>query len=116
MSWFLLFLCIAFNALAGLSMKFGTQPPFRLPSFHDPMPIITNWPMWLAIASYGSAFLVYAAVLSRLPLSVVAPVVTSGTTFTVAILAFTLLREPVRLTTCVGIATVIVGVVLITRA
>lgn len=115
MSWLLLFLCIAFNAFAGLLMKFGTQPPFRLPSLQDPMAIVSNWPLWLAVASYGSAFIVYAAVLARLPLSVVAPVVTSGTTFMVAILAFTLLREPVRMTTCVGIATVILGVVLITR-
>lgn len=115
MSWFLLFLCVSFNALAGLSMKFGTQPPFRLPSIRDPMAIVTNWPLWLAVGFYGSAFLVYAAVLARLPLSVVAPVVTSGTTFMVAILAFTLLREPVRMTTCLGIVTVILGVVLITR-
>lgn len=115
MTWLLLFLSVALNALAGLLMKLGTQPPFRLPSLQDPVTIVTNWPLLLAIGSYGGAFVAYAATLVRLPLSVAGPIVTCGTTFAVAILAFTLFREPVRVTTCVGIATVIVGVVLITR-
>jgi small multidrug resistance pump len=115
MSWLLLFLCVSFNALAGLSIKYATQPPFRQPSLQDPMTIIANWPLWFALAFYGSAFLAYAAVLGRMPLSVAGPVVTSGTTLMVAILAITLLREPLRLTTCLGIATIVLGVVLITR-
>jgi len=69
----------------------------------------------LAVACYASAFLAYAAALTRLPLSVVNPIVTSGTTVMVAIIGFTLFREPMRATTCIGIATVIFGVLLITR-
>jgi small multidrug resistance pump len=115
MNWLVLLPCIAFNGVAGLFIKLGTQPTFRLPSIQDPMAIITNWPMLLAVACYASAFLAYAAALTRLPLSVVNPIVTSGTTVMVAIIGFTLFREPMRATTCIGIATVIFGVLLITR-
>lgn len=116
MNWLLLLPCIAFNGVAAFFIKLGMQSTFRLPSIQDPMAVIANWPLLVAVACYASAFVAYAAALSKLPLTVVNPIVTSGTTVTVAILGFSIFREPIRATTCIGIATVILGVLLISRS
>jgi multidrug transporter EmrE-like cation transporter len=63
---------------------------------------------------YGAAFLLYAAALSRLPLNVAHPVLTSGAVAAVALLSVLLFKEPFYWTTGLGIFFVIAGVVLIT--
>jgi len=52
--------------------------------------------------------------LTRLPLNVAHPILTSGAIATVALLSVVLFREPMPWTTAAGIALVIAGVVLIT--
>ncbi|NTV10589.1 MAG: EamA family transporter [Zoogloea sp.] len=114
MKWIILVLGIASNASASVLVKMAMVPPRQFPSLADPMKALGNWPFWLGLALYGAAFLLYAAALTRLPLNVAHPVLTSGAVATVALLSVLIFREPFYWTTGAGIALVIAGVALIT--
>ncbi|OPE27764.1 multidrug transporter, partial [Pseudomonas aeruginosa] len=77
MKWLILFLGIAANASASVLVKLAMIPPRRFPSLSDPMAALSNWPFWLGLVLYGVAFLLYAAALTRLPLNVAHPILTS---------------------------------------
>lgn len=113
MKWLILFLGIASNALASVLIKVAISAPRQFPSFADPMAALTNWPFWMGLALYGSAFLLYAAALAYLPLNVAHPILTSGAIASVALLSMVLFREPFPWTTGAGILLVIAGVILI---
>jgi len=112
--WVILLLGIASNASASVLIKLAMTPPRRFPSFSDPAAALSNWPFWLGLALYGSAFLLYAAALIHLPLNVAHPILTAGAVASVAVLSFVLFREPFHWTWMLGIVFVLVGVVLIT--
>lgn len=114
MKWLILILGIFSNASASVLVKMAMQPPRRFPSLNDPAAALTNWPFWLGLTLYGGAFLLYAAALSRLPLNVAHPVLTSGAIATVALASVAFFREPLYWTTVAGIFFVMVGVALIT--
>lgn len=114
MKWLILVLGIAANASASVLVKIAVTPPRSFPSWRDPLGALGNWPLWLGVAFYGLAFVLYAAVLTRLPLNVAHPILTSGAVATVALLSVVMFREPFYWTTGAGIALVIAGVVLIT--
>lgn len=114
MKWLILVLGIAANASASVLVKIAMLPPRKFPSPGDPLSALGNWPFWLGLGLYGTAFLLYAAALARLPLNVAHPILTSGAVATVALLSVLIFREPVYWTTGVGILLVIAGVVLIT--
>ena len=114
MKWLVLLLGIAMNASASVLVKFSIMSPREFPSLRDPIAALTNWPFWTGLFCYGMAFLLYAAALSRLPLNVAHPVLTSGAIASVALLSFLLFREPFYWTTIVGIILVLAGVALIT--
>ena len=114
MKWTILILGIASNAAASVLVKMATMAPRKFPSVSDPMAAFGNWPFWAGLALYGVAFLLYAAALSRLPLNVAHPILTSGAVATVAVCSLLIFREPFHWTTVAGIALVILGVALIT--
>lgn len=114
MKWLILVLGIAANASASVLVKMAMMPPRKFPSLADPLAALSNWPFWLGLGLYGTAFLLYAAALARLPLNAAHPVLTAGAVATVAILSVVIFREPFHWTTGVGILLVIAGVVLIT--
>ena len=114
MKWLILILGIAANASASVLVKMAMMPPRQFPSPHDPWGALSNWPFWLGLGLYGAAFLLYAAALSRLPLNVAHPVLTSGAVAAVALLSILLFKEPFYWTTGLGILLVVAGVVLIT--
>lgn len=114
MKWLILVLGIAANASASVLVKIAITPPRSFPSWRDPWGALWNWPLWLGVAFYAIAFLLYAAALARLPLNVAHPILTSGAVASVALLSVVLFREPFYWTTGAGIALVIAGVVLIT--
>ena len=113
MKWLILILGIAANASASVLVKMAMLPPRQLPSLSNPMAALGNWPFWLGLGLYGAAFLLYALALTRLPLNVAHPVLTSGAIATVALLSVLIFREQFYWTTGVGILLVIAGVVLI---
>ena len=114
MKWLILILGIASNASASVLVKIAMMPPRKLPSLSEPMAALSNWPFWLGLGLYGTAFLLYAAALARLPLNVAHPVLTSGAVTVVALCSLLIFREPFHWTTIVGILLVVAGVALIT--
>jgi small multidrug resistance pump len=114
MKWLILVLGITANASASVLVKLAMMPPRKFPTLADPLAALSNWPFWLGLVLYGSAFLLYAAALARLPLNVAHPVLTSGAVAMVALFSAVFFREPFHWTTGAGILLVIAGVVLIT--
>jgi small multidrug resistance pump len=115
MTWLSVLFAILLNALASMMLKIASQKPFRLPSLEDPMAFLTNWPLFLGLFSYSTAFVLYAFAVSRLPLNVVYPVLTAGAIALVVIISFIWFKEPMRPLSILGICFVLTGVVLITR-
>ena len=114
MKWLILILGIASNASASVLIKMAMLPPRQFPSLLDPLAALSNWPFWLGLGLYGSAFLLYAAALVHLPLNVAHPVLTAGAVATVALFSFVIFGEPFYWTTGAGIVLVILGVALLT--
>ena len=114
MKWLILLLGILCNASASALIKVAITPPRKFPSLDAPLAAIMNWPMWVGLFCYGSAFLLYAAALTRLPLNVVHPVMTSGAIATVAVLSVTVFRESFHWTIGLGIVLIIGGMFAIT--
>lgn len=114
MKWLILILGIAANASASVLVKMAMMPPRQFPSLRDPWGALSNWPFWLGLGLYGAAFLLYAAALSRLPLNVAHPILTSGAVAVVALLSWLIYKEPLHWTTVFGILFVIIGVFFIT--
>jgi multidrug transporter EmrE-like cation transporter len=114
MRWFILLLGIASNASASVLVKLAMTPPRRFPSLTEPLNALTNWPLWSGLALYGLAFLLYAAALTRLPLNVAHPILTSGAIAMVALSSVWIFREPFYWNTFVGILLIVAGVVVLT--
>jgi len=114
MKWLILLLGIGANASASVLVKLAMLPPRRFPSFSSPLDALLNWPFWLGLLLYGAAFLLYAAALTRLPLNVAHPLLTSGAIMAVAIFSAVFFKETFHWNTVVGIILVIFGVALIT--
>ena len=113
MKWLILIIGIAANASASVLVKMAMMPPRQFPSLRDPWGAFSNWPFWLGLGLYGGAFLLYSAALSRIPLNVAHPVLTSGAVAAVALLSVLLFKEPFYWTTGLGILLVVAGVALI---
>lgn len=114
MKWMILILGILSNASASVLIKIAMTAPRQFPSPSDPMAALSNWPFWLGLSLYGTAFLLYAAALAKLPLNVAHPVLTAGAVAAVAVSSVVIFREPFHWTTGAGILLVIAGVALIT--
>jgi small multidrug resistance pump len=114
MKWLILVLGIVSNSSASVLIKMSITPPRRFPSLTDPLTFLINWPFWMGLVLYCLAFLLYAAALTRLPLNVAHPVLTSGTVAIVALFSILLFHEPFHWTVGVGILFVLIGVTLIT--
>ena len=114
MKWLILAFGILANASASVLIKVAVTPPRKFPSFGTPLEALLNWPLWLGVVLYGTAFLLYAAALARLPMNVAHPVLTAGSIGVVAMASALVIREPFYWNTVVGIMAIIVGVVLIT--
>jgi len=114
MKWLILALAIVSNVSANLLIKFSIMPPRKPPSIAEPMATLSNWPFWLGAGIFGVSLLLYATALSRLPLSVVHPILSTTTVAAVALASMLIFREPFHWTTATGIVLVIVGVTLIT--
>ncbi len=115
MKWLILIIGILSNTSASVLIKLAMQPPRKFPGLDDSIKsIFFNWPLWLGLALYGIAFLLYAAALARLPLNVAHPILTAGAVASVALCSLIIFREPFYWSTIIGIVLVISGVTLIT--
>jgi small multidrug resistance pump len=114
MKWLILILGICTNAFASVLIKIAVTEPRRFPSFTDIGSALANWPFWLGLFFYGAAFLLYTAALSKFPLNIAHPVITTGAVALVALLSMVIFKEQFYWTTVLGIFLVIIGVGLIT--
>jgi small multidrug resistance pump len=114
MKWLILLLGIAANASASALIKLAVTPPRRLPSWSDVSSVISNWPLLLGLGLFGVAFVLYAAALARLPLSIAHPILTAGAIVAVSLISLTVFREEFHWTTVSGIALIVAGVLLLT--
>lgn len=94
-------------------MAFGTFPASHL--LFKIVPMILNPWVFFGFACFGLSSLFWLVVLSRLPLSLVYPMVSLGYVL-VAILSLIFFKENVSLIRWAGIATIIAGVILISRS
>lgn len=113
MKYLILLVGILLNVFASVFVKVAMMPPRKFPSLKDPWSLLTNWPLWSGLCLYGLAFIIYAAALSRLPLHVANPVITSGSIAGIAILSAFMFKETMTFTAISGILLIITGVVLI---
>ncbi|MFN6338015.1 MAG: multidrug transporter [Cyanobacteriota bacterium] len=113
MKWLVLLLGIASNASASVLIKIGLLPPYQLPSGRHPLAILTNWPLLVGLALYGSAFVLYVLALRYFPLNVAHPTLTSGAIAAVAVLSVLILGESLRPVMVLGLGFMILGVVLL---
>ncbi|MFA4844559.1 MAG: EamA family transporter [Candidatus Margulisiibacteriota bacterium] len=94
-------------------MAFGTFPASQL--LFKIVPMILNPWVFFGFACFGLSSLFWLVVLSRLPLSLVYPMVSLGYVL-VAILSLIFFKEQVSLIRWAGIVTIVVGVLLISRS
>lgn len=113
MKWAILLLGVLSNASASLLVKKAVTPPRRMPHPGDPLAAMTNWPFWLGLGLYGAAFVIYTLALTRLPINVAHPILTSGAIAVVAVGSVVFFQETFRLSTVLGVVLVMVGVTLI---
>lgn len=114
MKWLILLMGILCNASASALIKVAVTPPRKLPSLTDPLASLQNWPLWLGLFLYGMAFLLYTLALTRLPLNVAHPILTSGSVALVAVSSLCFFGEQLTMINMFGIGLIILGVVALT--
>ena len=79
MVYFLLFLALTCNAVANILIKFGAEKfseGIRV-LFSQPSAFFTNGYFFLGLVFFGVALVLYSIVLSKMPLSIAYPIMTS---------------------------------------
>lgn len=113
MHWVILILGICSNALASVFIKVAVSEPRKLINFTDPISILTNWPFLGGLFLYVVSLLFYSISLTKLPLNVAHPVLTTGAVAMVAFMSVVIFKEYFNWLNALGIVFVMVGVALI---
>ncbi|WP_041373495.1 hypothetical protein [Phenylobacterium zucineum] len=113
MTWLLIVVGILANAAASVLVKLSSDGPLTL---SDPMALAANWRLWLAAASYGVAFLAYAAAVTRLPLNVAHPIATAGAIVVVGAASALMMREAFTPLHWLGYSLLLAGIVALALA
>ncbi len=110
---------IVFNAGANILLKLGMKDAGSLGKLGILKMIeiaLTNVWVWLGLASFGIAFVLYSIVLSRMKLSIAYPIMTSCGYIIVVVAAMLLFAEQPSLLRFGGIALIIAGIWVISIA
>ncbi|MFD3156583.1 SMR family transporter [Haloimpatiens sp. FM7330] len=83
--------------------------------FYSIVGILKNLPVMLGIVSYGTSFLLWIKVLSKVELSYAYPMVSLGYVI-VMIFSYFLFKENISIMRVVGVLFIIIGVMLIARS
>jgi len=113
MKWLILLFGIVSNALASVLIKVSITSKSFL-SFTNIKDSLENWPFWLGIFFYLLTFLLYTWSLSKFPLNIAHPTITTGSVALVALISFFYFKESLNILNMIGIILVIIGVFLIT--
>lgn len=119
-SFGLIFTGVMLNAAAQILMKAGTNVIGHFEfSLENVVPIgwklATEWHIITALFCYGISVVVWILALSRVPVSIAFPMLSMAYVVN-ALAAYYLLGEPFSTTKLVGMAVIIVGVIIISRA
>ncbi|RSV12306.1 multidrug transporter [Sphingomonas sp. ABOLF] len=110
MKWLLVVAGILANASASVLVKVASNGRIDMSS---PVRVALNPYLITAVLSYGLAFLLYSAALSRLPLNVAHPVMTAGAIVVVGLCSLLFFREPASLGVILGYALLLAGIVVL---
>ena len=111
MKWLILILGICANAGASVMLKMSVSGPRKMQLFSDSTSIFANWSLWGSLLMYGIAFMFYGYSLTKFPLNIAHPILTSGTVATVTTVSIIVFREPLYSSTVLGILFIIIGVI-----
>ena len=117
MTYLLVFLGMLLNVAAQVALKFASAPPADGTAggpLADPWRLATNPFFLFGLVLYAVSVVNWVVVLSRLDLSVAYPLMSVGYILTL-IAGVWLFHEPITSARVVGIITIMVGVMLITR-
>ena len=112
---YLLFGILA-NAMASISIKVGTTPPYGLHFQGLLIDLSRGWPIILGVFFYLMALGFYILALARLPLSIVHPIMTAGSLGLVLAFSLTILKEAISINLIAGLGLIIIGVFLVARS
>lgn len=110
MKWLLILFGIAANASASVLVKVATRQPMPVSS---PLQLLLNPLLIGAVASYGLAFVLYSASLTRFPLNVAHPVTTAGAIVAVGLASYFGFKEPMPAATTFGYGLLLAGILFI---
>jgi small multidrug resistance pump len=102
-SWFWVALAIVFEITAALSLRYSN-------GFTKPAPTA------LALVAFGAAFFLISLALKELPVSIVYPIWAGSGTAGVALLGILALKEKANYLKLVGLASVVIGIVVLNVA
>ena len=105
-----LLLGIAANAAASGLVKSATV---RIAGSYNLLGLIGDGRLVLAVILYGAAFAFYALALTRMPLNIAQPVITSGTILVVGVVSAAVFQEPFSWAQLCGYGLVVLGIGLI---
>jgi small multidrug resistance pump len=102
-SWLWVGFAIIFEISAALSLRYSN-------GFTRPLPTL------LAVTTFGSAFFLISLALKELPISIVYPIWAGSGTAGVALLGIIALKEKTSLLKLIGLASVIIGIIVLNAA
>jgi len=109
--WMILFFGVLSNASASVLIKVAMSSDKKSPSLSEPLSLLTNLPLLGGVTLYGVAFILYALALTKLPLNVAHPTLTSGSIALVALASVVFFGEQLSIVNMMGIALIMLGVV-----
>lgn len=114
MKWLILILGVLSNASASTLIKVAMTERKQAISIREPLTILANWPLFTGVLLYGAAFVLYALALTKLPLNVAHPILTSGSIALVAIASVVMFGERMSILNMLGVLMIMGGVVALT--
>ena len=111
--YILLIFGILTNAGASILIKYSTQLVDLTVSKSVLTGAIVSMPFWLGVFAYGLSLLFYTLALSKLPLNLVHPIMTSGALVAVATFSAIAFGESSSAYTIFGVLIIIVGLIVL---
>jgi len=114
--YLLLALAVLFNSLANIAVKWamrGQAGLFSAGLGHALRSLLTNYWVWLGLALFGVAFILYSLVLTRFNLSMAYPVMTSLGLVIISLVSALVFKEVITGIQAGGLLLIIIGVWLV---
>jgi multidrug transporter EmrE-like cation transporter len=116
MTYILVIVGMILNVAAQIALKYASMSPNGevINPLHEPLRVLLSWSFLLGLVFYAISVVNWVVVLARLDLAVAYPLMSMGYILTLGA-GWWLFHEPISLTRIIGVVTIIIGVLLITR-